>query len=164
MAKYSIDYACGHGSFEEQLFGKHKDRESRIEWLERNKVCADCYKAKMQAQRQTEQLSAELIFSAFSDGVWIAVTKGDTYSIKDELKAIGCRWKEYYANGDVIGMRAPKKAWALYVAKTPQEDNFSAALQAAMDKLDGAGVALQNLDVSQLASLSYTVASCLAKK
>ena len=164
MAKYSIDYACGHGSFTEQLFGKHTERDRKIEWLGSNKVCPDCYKARMQAQRQAEQLSSEIIFNAFSGGVWLAVTKGDTYSIKEQLKSLGCRWKEYCANGDVLSMRAPKKAWALYVAKTPEEDNFAATLQAAMDKLASVGVALQKLDVSPLASISYTVAADLAKK
>ena len=50
MAKYDIDYACGHGSYTEQLVGKTADRESRIEWLEANKVCPDCYKAKKAAE------------------------------------------------------------------------------------------------------------------
>ena len=164
MAKYQIDYTCGHGSFTEQLFGKHTERERKIEWLGSNKVCPECYKSKMQAQRQAEHLCAELIFNAFSGGVWLAITKGDTYSIKEQLKFLGCRWKEYCANGDILGMRAPKKAWALYVAKTPQEDNFAATLQAAINKLAGAGVALEKLDVSPLASISYVVAADLAQK
>jgi hypothetical protein len=164
MAKYSIDYACGHGSFEEQLFGPGKDRERKIEWLGSNKVCPDCYKSKMQAQRQAEQFSAEVIFNAFSGGVWLAITKGDTYSIKDALKSIGCRWREYSANTDILGMRAPKKSWMLFVAKTPEAEGFATTLQAAFDLLAKHGIAIAKLDESPFAAMSYIVAANLAKK
>ena len=164
MAKYQIDYACGHGSFEEQLFGPGKERTRKIEWLSANKVCPDCYKSEMQAQRQSEQLSAEIIFNAFSGGVWLAITKGDTYSIKEALKSIGCRWREYSCNSDILGMRAPKKAWMLYVGKSPEAEDFESKLQAAFDLLAKHGISISALDQSPLAAMSYTVAAGLAKK
>jgi hypothetical protein len=53
MAWYTINYVCGHtGS--EQLYGKTSDRQSRIAWAERNKMCPDCY----QKERDRERLEA----------------------------------------------------------------------------------------------------------
>lgn len=42
MAKYTINYSCGHTG-ELQLYGKYKDRENKIEWLEREGLCPECY-------------------------------------------------------------------------------------------------------------------------
>lgn len=156
MAKYSIDYACGHGSFTEKLFGKHTERD--LEWLGSNKVCPECYKTKMQAQRQAEQITAELIYNAFSDGKWLAITKGDTYSIKDALKAAGCRWKEYIPQGDILGMSRPKKAWMLKLADGDQ------AVADQVSALQAAGVQQFHIDSSPLASISIGVAEHLAKR
>lgn len=47
MGKYEINYCCGHGTVEKALFGKHDERQRRIEWLEKNLLCPDCYKEKM---------------------------------------------------------------------------------------------------------------------
>lgn len=59
MAKYTINYTCGHtGRIE--LFGKHANRENRINWLENNSVCTDCYKAAKEAERAAEaKIAAE---------------------------------------------------------------------------------------------------------
>ena len=43
MAKYTIDYKCGHAGVE-QLYGPTRDRESHVEWARGNKLCADCYR------------------------------------------------------------------------------------------------------------------------
>lgn len=47
MAHYTINHTCGH-SVEIQLFGKMKDRYSRIEWLE-TQECEECKRAKANA-------------------------------------------------------------------------------------------------------------------
>lgn len=53
MAKYSVNYICGHtGSVE--LVGKVADRNSKIEWMERECVCPACY-----AKQQQEKLIAD---------------------------------------------------------------------------------------------------------
>ena len=46
MAKYQITYSCGHEATI-QLFGKESDRQRKIEWLESEGLCPDCYKAKI---------------------------------------------------------------------------------------------------------------------
>ena len=59
MAKYNVTYTCGHtGRIE--LFGKYSDRENRINWLENNSVCQDCYRAAKEAERAAEaKIAAE---------------------------------------------------------------------------------------------------------
>lgn len=42
MAKYNVDFACGH-SGEVNLLGKTKERHRKIEWLEQNGECSACY-------------------------------------------------------------------------------------------------------------------------
>ena len=44
MAKYTINYACGHTQ-EIELFGSHKEREERIKYLQEND-CPECRKEK----------------------------------------------------------------------------------------------------------------------
>jgi hypothetical protein len=45
MAKYTVTYSCGHTGTE-VLFGPTKDRTRKIDWMEHNKLCLDCYKKK----------------------------------------------------------------------------------------------------------------------
>jgi hypothetical protein len=49
MAKYDVTYSCGH-SDTIQLYGPNKERTRKIEWLERDGLCPECYKAKMEQQ------------------------------------------------------------------------------------------------------------------
>lgn len=50
MGKYNVVFKCGHEE-DVQLFGKHKDREKRIEWYEKEYDCSKCrtetYRKKM---------------------------------------------------------------------------------------------------------------------
>lgn len=58
MAKYDVTYTCGHTDTI-QLFGKTKDREWRLS-NEEGKLCPDCYRAKLEADRiKTNVESAE---------------------------------------------------------------------------------------------------------
>lgn len=56
MAKYTINYACGH-SQDVQLYGPGKERERKIEWLERGD-CPECWKAKQAADRIAQNAEA----------------------------------------------------------------------------------------------------------
>lgn len=55
MSKYSITHTCGH-TVEKQLFGPHKERDSKIEWLE-SQPCLDCLRAE-EARKRDEQNKA----------------------------------------------------------------------------------------------------------
>lgn len=50
--KYSVTYACGHTKTV-QLYGKNSERERKIAWME-TIICPDCYKAKLEAEREAE--------------------------------------------------------------------------------------------------------------
>ena len=59
MAKYSVNYTCGHKD-EVELFGKYSLRDERIKWLENNAVCPECYRAAKEAERaRATQAAAE---------------------------------------------------------------------------------------------------------
>lgn len=52
MAKYEILFACGHTAII-QLYGKHKERYSYIEWCKEHRVCPECYeKAKLEEKEE----------------------------------------------------------------------------------------------------------------
>jgi len=57
MAKYSITFTCGHEETH-QLFGRHREKERRIEWMENNMVCSECYKKQIQEARKTATATA----------------------------------------------------------------------------------------------------------
>ena len=42
MAKYEVNHFCGHTQTH-QLFGKHTERDRKIEWLGTT-LCSDCYR------------------------------------------------------------------------------------------------------------------------
>lgn len=98
MAKYTVTYSCGHEAVVE-LFGKVEERKKKIEYFEKNGLCRECYKKKMEETAKEEGL----IFNASilprvdsSDGsfllnVWFS---GDTKPLKDNIKAMGYRWSE----------------------------------------------------------------------
>ena len=59
MAKYTVNYNCGHTGTVE-LFGKTKIRYEKIEWMERNQICPDCYQAAKDAERAAQnKIAAE---------------------------------------------------------------------------------------------------------
>lgn len=56
MAKYDVTYSCGHKGVV-VLFGKIKDRDSKIRWMETSGYCPECYKALKKAE--TEKANSE---------------------------------------------------------------------------------------------------------
>lgn len=133
MAKYTVTHNCGHTQTHE-LFGPGKERERKITWLQTTE-CKECWIASQKKARKTQPITAEVINNAFSGGVYLAVTGGDTYPIKDALKSAGCRWMEYQDNSDILGVKAPRKAWMVKV-DLDNVDETAATIQ----KLFDAGV------------------------
>ena len=82
MAKYDVHCACGHTETIE-LYGPHKERYRKIEWLEKEGKCSECYKKsqphilRMEDHNGTPYLVAHTKIS---------------YEIKDTLKELGFRW------------------------------------------------------------------------
>jgi len=133
MAKYDVTHSCGHVQTHE-LFGKNSERERKISWLE-GQDCTECWKKAKREQEKTTPVAAEIINNAFNGGVFLAVTRGDTYSIKDALKAAGCCWREYSDNDDLFGCNKPKKAWMIKI-----DPNNMEQAKIIVEKLMNAGV------------------------
>ena len=57
MAKYGVDYTCGHRGTVE-LLGKCSVRYERIAYMERTQVCPDCYREARDAQRAAQSQTA----------------------------------------------------------------------------------------------------------
>lgn len=116
MAKYTVTFSCGHeGSVE--LFGKVAEREKKIEYFEKNGLCRECYKKKMEEAAKTEGLvfnASILPRVASSDGsyllnVWYS---GDTKPFKDDIKAMGYKWGELETTTDsVMSADRPSLFW-----------------------------------------------------
>jgi hypothetical protein len=53
MAKYDVRFSCGHTEIKD-LVGKVVDRERKIEWMESQGLCSECYRAE-QTQKTTQQ-------------------------------------------------------------------------------------------------------------
>lgn len=49
MAKYDVNYSCGHSGVVD-LVGKVSEREHKIEWMEQSGLCPDCYKKQQEAK------------------------------------------------------------------------------------------------------------------
>ena len=59
MAKYDIQFSCGHTETR-QLYGKTKDRESTIKWLE-GQLCTDCWQADEARKREEATALAKAV-------------------------------------------------------------------------------------------------------
>lgn len=101
MAKYDVTFSCGHTA-EVQLFGKVKDRQSRIKWLEECGICPDCYRA----QKEKEKKEAEEKAAAEAKDFGLAELQGSEKQIawanKIRLAAIENLGKEIeHASGRI---------------------------------------------------------------
>lgn len=155
MAKYTVTHNCGHTETHD-LFGPGKERERKIAWLETTD-CKDCWLKSQRAERDAAPVTAEIICNMFTgDGksVYIAVTGGNIYPIKDALKSAGCRWMEYHDNNDLLGTKSSRKAWMIKIDPN-NTDTTTATIQRLMD----AGVTAIN---DTLNPLGVTIVNHLA--
>jgi hypothetical protein len=53
MSQYSVTYSCGH-SGSVSLFGPHKERERKLEWLASAGLCPECLAKEREAEKQAE--------------------------------------------------------------------------------------------------------------
>lgn len=161
MGWETINYACGHGSTKKQMYGKHSERKRKVSWMEFNMVCPECYKKSQQEKRKSETLTAELTTSLYGHigGGWaMVIVRGDSYSIKDGLKACGCIWGDYTNADDLLGMRQQIKKWMLIIAKKGEELTTD-KIANAITKLKTAGIIDFVVDNSPLAIVNRQIIS-----
>jgi hypothetical protein len=110
MAKYQIDYACGHGSYEEQLVGPMELRERKIAWLRDNKVCKTCYIARKRAEDAAAPRIAYVEAEPMSLTVTVRIS-GGVEDNKEALMALGFAWTaEYGGFASLLATREPPTA------------------------------------------------------
>lgn len=104
MGKYPLTYSCGHAG-EVQLFGKLRERENRLAYLERYGKCPACRRAAFEARgplfwiRQVEG-GAEIICWA------------NSYDIREKLTALGFRFSRALRGPEDDNlMQPPRKGW-----------------------------------------------------
>lgn len=94
MAKYTVTHSCGHER-EYQLYGKHTERDRKLEWLEAQE-CPACRKAR-EIERATEGVELPALEGSPKQIAWaesirakfVQDIKADKYMDKDDaLKTI----------------------------------------------------------------------------
>lgn len=99
MANYTINYACGHGSISKQLYGKHAERDRKIEWMEANMVCPACFKAqKTDEDAAAKKIGKICLVPALEPIISIEVS-GQIEAHKDALYELGYRWSDSTNDG-----------------------------------------------------------------
>lgn len=85
MAKYDVEYSCGH-SGRKNLYGPHRERRRHLEWAAREGLCPECYQACM---REQEAQATPKFYLRIIPSVYMAefVAYYGSYQIKEELKA-----------------------------------------------------------------------------
>lgn len=107
MAKYIVTRACGH---EETiaLFGPHRDREWRLEKVEPNKLCYECWQAEVARQREeanreaaeaAKELGLPELVGTEKQVAWASTIR------KEKLDGIERHFAQTVRMGDVISAR-----------------------------------------------------------
>ncbi len=95
MAQYLIQMSCGHEDTV-KLYGKHVDRERKIEWLKKTGLCKDCYRKSLQAQEQADNERADKYAEEMQMPVIVGVSeKQIAYARKLRNQYINKYWNTF---------------------------------------------------------------------
>lgn len=85
MAKYDIDYACGHEETK-QLYGKISARESYLTWAE-SRDCPECWRAKQneEAKKVNEEKGLPALVGSEKQVAWAESIRAKAMPSLDEL-------------------------------------------------------------------------------
>lgn len=76
MAKYEINYSCGHTATV-QLYGPTKERERKIAWFEREGLCPECYAAQKDAENAAGCSERVMLYREYKqDWSWLKTKRG----------------------------------------------------------------------------------------
>lgn len=92
--KITIDYVCGHGSYELEIDSDDQKRnENRIKWFKENKVCTECYKKKMREEDKKKPQVINCSYHNNKKDCYISfVAEGNVDANIDKLKSVGFHW------------------------------------------------------------------------
>lgn len=123
MAKYTINYACGHGSMEKQLFGKTSERDRYIAWASGNLVCRDCYITGQRKADATAPQTAIFSVSGIPEPTLTFAVAGQIEAHKEQLKALGFRWTDGIGGVmDYLSITKPASRFCLSCSPNSIED------------------------------------------
>lgn len=113
MAKYTYQYACGHGTGVVSLFGKNAERERKLAWYADNMVCPDCYKLQKQQEDNEAEKVAVIKYRTADIPLFSVIVHGQIEQNKESLKALGFSLEEDYEAGilGMLSMKKPPLAW-----------------------------------------------------
>lgn len=129
MPRKSVTLTCPQcgNEFQKEFYesgtGATKRLAEKIEWAKDkgNLICTDCYKKERHEADKAKGLVAEIKVGLFAPNEISIIFSGDTYTHKDRLKALGCKWTDEYPS-DLLSMRRPPKAWVYSTAVDKAED------------------------------------------
>lgn len=138
MAKYYIDYTCGHdGCREVQLGGPHKERERKLEWLRSECLCPDCYRAQKEAETKALGIVARVQAAPSAQPAIIISLHGDTKPCKEDIKARGYSWGDLLAGRNILfatlGGGREEKGWMRMLDVADDLDAVAAKLAAEVE-------------------------------
>ena len=91
MAKYEVNYVCGHGSVVKKLYGPNEGRQEFLDWAKDNLLCQVCWVERM--REQDAAAPAIAVFSATVDPIEVVWTaSGQLEAHKAPLEALGFGW------------------------------------------------------------------------
>jgi hypothetical protein len=114
MAKYTINFACGHGDMVKELFGKQAERDRKIAWMESNMVCGDCYRAGQRKADADAPKTCTVHVTAIQEPQVIFAVAGQIEANKDALAGLGFRWQEGIGGVfDMLSVSRPTKRFCV---------------------------------------------------
>jgi hypothetical protein len=148
--KCTIRYACGHGSFEKQFYGKDSSRLNSIAWSERNIVCPECYKAQKRAADAKAPKQAKLVVIAAVEPMLAIELSGQLEANDSALKSLGYSWMRLESYIDLLSMDKAKLRFGKGIkpSSEAQIEAWIAQEQAAIEALGYAlGAAINPFDL-----------------
>lgn len=111
MAKYDVTYSCGHEGTVD-LFSKTSERERKLAWYEHTGVCPECYKKQQREKEEKEGLILNVAIDPYNQKKPVKLSfTGNTYPLKDEIKALGGYYYGDCATGFLKLFAQPTKCW-----------------------------------------------------
>ncbi|MCI0696760.1 hypothetical protein L0337_32740 [candidate division KSB1 bacterium] len=103
MAKYQINFSCGHDE-QRELFGATKERQRKIEYFEQYGDCSACFKKRKESEREAEGPVVQ-VRARKGDPALIEFVVFNSFSVKDALKARGYRFSyDFVRVGSAFGL------------------------------------------------------------
>jgi hypothetical protein len=100
----------------------------RLRWLATTE-CTACWRARKSAEEGDKPLTAELSYRHFGRPGYVVALEGDTYPLRDKIKAAGFVWGDNVSDTDMIFSTRTRKAWQLWFGSADELPQVIAKLR-----------------------------------